>query len=531
MRDWLAHRARATPTATALVAPGSGRETGDGESSARASTPAGVSRGEEGEISYERLDARVEELAGRLSGFGVGVDDHLGVCLPTRPAFVALAHAAMRLGAVLVPLHDRLTPPELADRIERADVTHAVAGRRTEEATMAAVRETDFGVPVATVDEPDAGAAALSRIDPEMFDLSAWNHDCTVLLVATSGTTGTPKLVELTTGNLYASAASTSWRLGVLPTDRWHCVLPMAHVGGLAPVYRAVLYGTTVVVEDAGDGFDATDTLRAMRDGGATCVSLVPATLRRLLDASDGPDAPAFPDLRFVLLGGAAAPESLLERAADRGVPIAPTYGTTEAASGIATARPEEAREEPGTVGAPLMFADVTVVGEDGVERDPGDPGELVVRGPAIASGYYGDRVATGRAFSSEGFHTGDVGYRDRAGRLWVLNRLDDRITTGGETVDPGEVAGAIRSHPDVADAAVLGIPDAEFGERVAALVEPDGQPPTADALDAHLRERLAGFKLPRTVAFGDLPRTSSGTVEREAARERLLAARDDGER
>ncbi|MFB6192003.1 MAG: class I adenylate-forming enzyme family protein [Haloarculaceae archaeon] len=529
MRDWLAHRARATPGATALVAPDTARATGGGESSGRAGGPAAAGRGEPGGISYERLDARVEELAGRLSGFGVGVDDHLAVCLPTRPAVVTLAHAAMRLDAVLVPLHPELTAPELADRIERAEVTHAVAGRGTEATVAAAVRETGLAVSVATVDEPDAGAAALSRVEPEVFDLSAWDHDCPLLLVATSGTTGTPKLVELTAGNLHANAAATAWRLGVLPTDRWHCVLPMAHVGGLAPVYRTVLYGTAVVVEDVAGGFDATATLRAMQEGDATCVSLVPATLRRLLDASADPDAHAFPDLRFVLLGGAAAPESLVERAADRGVPVATTYGTTETASGIATARPEEAREAPGTVGSPLMFTDVTVVDGDGVECDPGDPGEFVVRGPAVASGYYGDAAATERAFSSEGFHTGDVGYRDRNGRLWVLNRLDDRITTGGETVDPGEVADAIRSHPEVADAFVLGIPDETFGERVAALVEPEGTGPTTEALDAYLRERLAGFKLPRTVAFGELPRTASGTVEREAARERLLDARDEG--
>ncbi|WP_435195139.1 o-succinylbenzoate--CoA ligase [Natronomonas sp. EA1] len=487
MRDWLAHRARATPTATAVIA----AETGE-------------------RCSYGDLDERVEELAGRLAARGLGVDDHLGVCMDTSLDFVELVHAAMRLGAVLVPLSPRLTSRELRDRLDAADVTVVVGDSETEELLLEAVVGTQ--VPVASIDSPEAGAADLRATRPETFDLPAWNDDTPQVLMFTSGTTGEPKAVVVTTGNLLSSAMASSWRLGVLPSDRWHCALPMYHMGGLAPVYRSVCYGTAIVVEE--EDFDPAATLEQMAEHDATCVSLVPTMLRRLLDAGD------LPDLRFVLLGGAPAGEDLLAACHERGVPVAPTYGMTETASQIATAHPEDAAAELGTVGHPLMFTEVTVVGENGAICEAGERGELVVSGPTVTPGYYGDRSATAASFGPHGFHTGDVGYRDEEGRFWVTGRVDDLILSGGENIDPAEVAGVIREHADVEDVAVVGLPDEEWGERVGALVVGDL---SVDALESHCRDRLAGFKRPRTVGFADaLPRTASGTVDREAVRARL---------
>jgi O-succinylbenzoic acid--CoA ligase len=503
VRDWLAHRVDATPEATAL-------------------------RVAEGPVlTYRDMDDRVEELAGRLSALGVGVGTHLGVCLPPAPAFVELVHATMRLGAVLVPLHARYTAAELAARAATADCALLVCGAATEQvAREAGERAAADGLdlPVATVDDPREGTTPVRDATPETFDLPSWSARRRLCLVFTSGTTGDPKAVDLRAGNVRASAAASAFRLGLDPADRWFDPLPMSHMGGLAPVYRAVMYGTELALPGPsgaeGDyevgGFDADGTLAAMRETGATCTSLVPTTLSRLLDAGSLPDS-----LRFVLLGGAPATEALLERCFERDVPVAPTYGMTETASGIATARPDEARDHPGTVGNPLFAVDVTVVSE-GTAVEAGEPGELVVSGPAVAPGYYHDGAATERAFGTHGFHTGDAGYRDGAGRVWVLNRLDDRLLTGGETVDPGEVVDALRAFPAVADAAVVGLPDEEYGERVAALVVADGDLDAA-ALEAHCRERLAGFKLPRTLGVTDrLPRTASGTVDREAVAERL---------
>ena len=199
----------------------------------------------------------------------------------------------------------------------------------------------------------------------------------------------------------------------------------------------------------------------------------------------------------------------------------------TETASQIATASPVQAFEHEGTVGQPLLFTEVTVV--DPETNEPvhgGEPGELVVDGPTVTPGYLDDQQ-TAAAFTERGLHTGDVGYRDADGRLWVQNRLDDRIVSGGENVDPGEVRAALRDSDRIEDAAVVGLDDAEWGERVAALVVSRDESLTTSMVESHCRERLAGFKLPRTIAFADeLPRTASGTVDREAVRERLVAAR-----
>jgi O-succinylbenzoic acid--CoA ligase len=519
VRDWLAHRAEATPTATAL-------RVADGPST-----------------TYRALDERVEVLAGRLSAIGVGVDTHIGVCLPTRPVFVDLVHAAMRLGAVLVPIHARSTAREVAERAMAADCGLLCCGGATETTAVEAARlavEDGVDLPVATVDQPSEGTTAVSAAQPETFDLPAWSPGRRLCLLFTSGTTGEPKAVDLRLGNVLTSATASAFRLGLLPEDRWFDPLAMSHMGGLAPVYRSVCYGTTLALagpdaagpstgrdedEQAGDytvgGFDPERTLAAMDATGATCTSLVPTMLSRLLDAGDLPES-----LRFVLLGGAPASDDLLARCSDRGVPVAPTYGMTETASQIATARPAEAREAPGTVGYPLFTTCVTVV-DDGLAVERGERGELVVSGPAVTPGYYRDPGATDRAFGPHGFHTGDAGYRDENGRVWVLNRLDDRLNPGGETVDPGEVVAVLRAFPGVDDAAVVGLPDERFGERVAALVVAEGVDPAA--LERHCREQLAGFKLPRTVGFADeLPRTASGTVAREAVRDRLTTGTSD---
>jgi O-succinylbenzoic acid--CoA ligase len=501
MRDWLATRASATPNATAIAA------AGDAEAAE----------------TYADLDERVEVLSGRLAARGVGVDDALVVCTETRTEFVELAHAAQRLGAVLVPVNARLSADELSARFDRVNPAVVVCEADTEAAVTDATDAT-----VLSVDEPTGSAERLASVRPEPFDLPEWELDNPLVVMFTSGTTGDPKGVVLTMGNVLASATASAFRLGLRDTDCWHVCLPMYHMGGLAPVYRSTVYGTTIAVQQ---GFEPQETLAAMDDADATAVSLVPTMLERLLDAGADGDTSLAPlvDLRFVLLGGAACPPDLLERAQDRDVPVAPTYGMTEAASQIATATPEQARRNPDTVGNPVMFAEVTIVDESGAICETGQTGELVVSGPMVTPGYL-DETATFESFTNGGLRTGDLGHRDEDGQLYVHARVDDTIITGGENVDPNEVADAVRSHPAVEDCAVVGLPDDEWGERVAALVVTDGADASADEIREYCRERLAGYKLPRTIAFADeLPRTASDTVDREAVEARLRSGADDG--
>lgn len=487
MRDWLAVRADATPKATAL----------------RAGGPVGT------DLSYSALNDRVECIAGGLAETGVGVDDTVAVCAGTRPEFVTAVHAAQRLGAVLVPIDARLTAPEIDARLERIAADAVICERDTEAAVASATED-----PPLSFDEPDGGARRLSAIEPSAFDLPEWELDDPVAVLFTSGTTGEPKGVVLTLGNVLASATASAFRLGLGRDDCWHVPLPMYHTGGLAPVYRSVLYGTSLSLLRE---FDPDAVLEALAVSDATGVSLVPTMLERLLDAG------TIPELRVVLLGGAPCPPALRQRARRRDVPIAPTYGMTETASQIATAHPSGVESAPESVGHPLMFADVAVLDEHGVPCETGEPGELVVSGPMVTPGYL-DRETTAERFVNGGLRTGDRGYRDEDGRVYVIGRVDDTIVTGGENVDPEEITATLRRHPAVDDSAVVGLDDPEWGQRVAALVVPvDGAEPSVAELESHCRESLAGYKIPKRIALADaLPRTASGTVDRTAVVELL---------
>jgi O-succinylbenzoic acid--CoA ligase len=327
-------------------------------------------------------------------------------------------------------------------------------------------------------------AAPLVPVDPrwtpeERGARLARAGDAPGIHLFTSGTTGAPKPVVLTHDNLLWSALGSALALGLDPAERWLCVLPLAHVGGLSILVRSAIYATSAVLHPR---FDAAAVARALREDGITLVSLVPTQLARLLDA--GLERP--PHLRWALLGGAPAAPALVERARAAGVPVVTTYGLTEACSQVATD------------GVPLL----------GVRVELAADGEIVVSGPTVAGG--------------GPLPTGDLGAWGRDGRLEVVGRKADTIVTGGENVAPQEVEGVLLAHPGVEDAAVVGRPDPEWGERVVALVLPrdPAAPPADDELRTLCAGRLAAFKVPKvfeTVAV--LPRNAAGKLERPRLR------------
>jgi O-succinylbenzoic acid--CoA ligase len=304
--------------------------------------------------------------------------------------------------------------------------------------------------------------------------------DPPVAVMHTSGTTASPKPVVLTYANFQASALGSAVALGLDPAERWLCPMPLTHVGGLSIPIRSAVYATTAVLHGR---FDTTAVLNELMDPERriTIVSLVPTMLSRLLDA--GLDRP--PALRWALLGGGPIQPALLERAAAAGVPVAPTYGMTEACSQIAT------------FGWPLPGVDVAICSD-----------EIRVRGPIVAVG----------ALAEDGWlHTGDLGRFDERSRLLITGRKADTIVSGGENIAPAEVEAVLLAHPAVADAGVFARTDPEWGEAVVAVVVPRAG---ADLAPEELREfcasRLAGFKVPKAVELREgLPRTDSGKLLR----------------
>ncbi len=484
MLDWLAHRAAISPQKIALIF---------GE---RAWT-------------YRELNELTAGLAAQLVAAGVEAGQRVATLMPNRAEYVGLIHALARLGAVLVPLNTRLTAGELRWQVEQADCRLVVCTAETE--TQAA----KLNLPTCNL-QPATRLTA----NPQPFqqgrplDLSA-----TQGIVFTSGTTGRPKGAMLTFANHFYSATASAYRLGTAPEDRWLACMPLYHVGGIAIILRCCLYGTTVVLQP---GFDPAAVAQALDTQEVTLVSLVPTMLHRLLESH--PASLANPQLRCILLGGAAAPAPLLEQSLTLSLPLATTYGLTEAASQVATASPGEVRLKPGSVGRPLMFSQVSILDDDGRQLPPGEIGEIVVGGPTVMQGYYRQPEATQKTLPNGQLRTGDMGYLDADGDLWVVQRRADLIVSGGENVYPVEVEQVLAQFPGVIDACVVGLPNQEWGQQVAAAVVVNGNRAISEsALLAFCRERLAGYKQPRFIRFVDaLPRTGSGKVQREQVRELL---------
>ncbi|MDP2711349.1 MAG: AMP-binding protein [Solirubrobacteraceae bacterium] len=342
----------------------------------------------------------------------------------------------------------------------------------------AAERSARTGGCATVVGEPLDGLADASAPLTGTHDLAA-----AAIVVHTSGTTSGPRPVALTYGNWLWSALGSAVALGVRDDDAWLCALPLSHVGGLSILVRSTIYATTVVLHERFDADAAADEIATR----ATLVSVVPTTLARLLDA--GLRHP--PRLRAALVGGAPVAQALLQRAAGAGLRTVSTYGLTEACSQV-------------TTGGPALFCTRVRVG---ARR------EILVQGPTVAPG----------SLSADGWlHTGDEGALDADRTLTVTGRAGDTIISGGENVAPVEVEAVLESHPAVAEAAVYGLPDPAWGERVvAAIVLRGGGSATEEELRGYCRVRLAGYKVPRVIRFiHELPRTVSGKLMRRSLEE-----------
>ena len=399
MSDWLAQAAAGRPDAFALR------------------------HGESG-LDYAALDARANVLASALQARGVVAGDRVVFDPAPGIEVVALLHAVWRIGACAVPLNSRLAARERAEQLERL-------------------------APYRAVDPGDLLMSESSPPTPPVLDLSTELEDAMPALVLfTSGTTGRPKAAVITHGNLDASARASTERLGTSAQDRWLLCLPLFHIGGLSILVRAAIDLAGVVLHER---FDVEAVSDAIDAGEVSRVSLVPTTLKRLLDHRQDRPAPAA--LRTVLLGGSAASAGLLARARSAGFPAIASYGMTETTSQVVTARLDDPAD--GRVGAPLPGSRVRLRTTDGKEPPCGESGEIQVAGPTVFPSYFDDPGATTAAFDGVWFRTGDIGRFESDGGLRVLDRRSDLVISGGENVYPAEVEAALLEHPAVAEVAV----------------------------------------------------------------------------
>ena len=532
MNDWLSYRTQISPNQPALI-------------------------WQDQTWTYAALNEAVSTMVAQLVIARVKKGTHVAVLMPNRPEYVFAIHALARLGAILIPLNTRLTEDELRWQADHADCTVVICSQETERQALPLFpRQTIPGtVPSAaddttapstkgyfyerrvllSVDKPtkpavkalQISASQASDLPQHPFRLNALQS-----IVFTSGTTGYPKGAMLTYANQFWSATASSYRLGILPNDRWLLCIPLYHVGGMSIVFRCCLYGTAVMLIEK---FDPDKVNAALDTGHVTLASFVPTMLRRLIETRSNRETssdrrlPA--SVRTILLGGATAPLDLLERVHAAGWPVVLTYGMTEACSQVATATPDETHRKPGSVGKPLMFIEVQIVNDGSRIANQTYPiGEIIVRGPTVMQSYYRDQEAAYEALHDGWLHTGDLGYLDEEGDLWIVDRRTDLIVTGGENVYPSEVERVLLSHPGVQEACVVGVPDPEWGQRIVAAlvgVDPDL---TAETLIGYCRKHLAGYKIPREVQFVQvLPQTASGKFKRDEVRSLLQAKSREG--
>ena len=469
--------------------------------------------------SFAELDRQATRLARQLATAGVQAGQRIALLAANSFAYVAFVHALTRLGAILVPLNLRLAVEEL--RWQVRDVHASLLVYDTDNTQLA--QEIGRAVPqlplAALASSSDSGETVLSKLPEKDVSLRTLiDLDAPQAILYTSGTTGQPKGAIITYGMQWWNAVGSALNLEHHAGDRWLACLPLFHIGGLSILMRSVIYEISVMLHKK---FDPVRVNQALFEEKVSIISLVAVMLQRMLAALDDnteQEQPAsYPaTLRCVLLGGGPVPYPLLEECFRRSIPVVQTYGLTEACSQAATLSPEDARRKPGSAGRPLSPVQLQIMGEYG-PAVPGEPGEIMLRGPTITPGYADRAEATARAFRDGWFATGDIGYLDKDGYLYVLDRRADLIIAGGENVYPAEIEAVLLSHPAVEGAGVCGQADSQWGQvPVAFVVLKTGSTVSEQELADYAAQKLARYKQPRTIYFVEqLPRTSAGKLIR----------------
>ena len=478
---WIRDRARTTPARVAIDCRGA-------------------------ETTYAELDERSELLAAGLLEAGLRHGDRVATLTGTSAEHVVVFFACAKAGLILMPLNTRLAEPELRFQLEDAEPSLLLHSPEWAERARALLPDRSAGMEELVVKHHKVA-------------LAPPGDDDGLLLVYTSGTTGTPKGALLTHANCFWTNLSFDRVAGLAAEDTVLQVLPQFHVGGwnVQPLL-AWWKGATVVLEPT---FEPARALGLIAEKHVTTMMGVPATYLFMAQEPGFAKADLW-TLRRAVVGGAPMPESLLETWHARGIEIVQGYGLTEAAPNVLCLTPEDAKRKLGFAGKPYPHVEVALRDADtGAFLDGAATGELVVRGPNVFAGYWRNDEATAAALTDGWLSTGDVAERDEEGFYRIAGRIKDMVISGGENVYPAEIEDVLHAHPDVVEAAVVGVPDERWGEACAAFVVlRAGATTTAEALAEHCGSRLARFKVPKTFTVVDeLPRSSMGKVSKDELR------------
>jgi acyl-CoA synthetase (AMP-forming)/AMP-acid ligase II len=499
--DLLRRRAHLAPNTEALVEPATGRR-----------------------LRYRELNARANRVAHGLRGIGVEQGDRVALLLMNGAEFVESFYAVAKIGAVNVPLNWRLVPDELEFILADAGATVLVYGaefadaaeelRSRGEAT-AIEHWIQVGGEVAdgAIDYVD-WCAAQSETEPALTG----RDDDLLFVMYTSGTTGLPKGVMHTHTTVMWAIQTISSTADFRIHDRFLNALPMYHVGALTPSLCVSYRGLTLVAMRT---FDPDEAWRLIDEERITTTLLVPAMLQFMLGVHDAERHRAS-ELRWVMSGAAPVPLELIKTYASMGIEIHQVYGLTETCGPACLITGEDALARAGSTGRSFFHTDVRVVRPDGSDCDPGEPGEVLVRGPHIMTGYWNRPDATAETIIDGWVHTGDVATMDADGFVTIIDRIKDMLISGGENVYPAEIENVLLGHPAIVDAAVIGVPSTTWGECPLAVVVTCADVSAEDVI-AHACGKLAAFKTVKRVEFvTEIPRNPSGKILKRELRSRF---------
>jgi len=513
LSDWIDDHARRTPRQTAL-------------------------RFEGRDLGYDEFAQQIARLAAALAASGAGRGQCVAYLGLNRPEELALLFACARLGALFMPLNWRLAGPEQIERLADCPPVVLVAEEAFIEPVAAALDALPPMTRVAIGQLPQTTAgwigydallalAGTGQAPAPLAPDPATELQQPLLVCHTSGSTGKPKGVLLTQQALVTNAAHSVAMHDMTAADRILTTLPLFHVGGLNnQTTPALLTGASVVLHPK---FDPVATFDAIEHERITLTVLVPTQLTMMMALPRWRTAD-LSSLRMISTGSTIIPRHVIDAVHARGLPLVPIYGLTETCPIAAYLRPEDAVRKAGSTGKPAPQCELRIVDADDREVARGERGEIVMRGANVMAGYWKQPEVTAKALAGGWFHSGDIGHLDDEGFLWVDGRAKEMIISGGENIAPAEIENVLLESPDVAEAAVVGRPDAHWGEVAVAVVAPkDGHEVDAERLLTALEGRIARYKHPRRVlVVAQLPKTALGKVRREEVR-RLAAGEPDG--
>ena len=479
-------------------------------------------------ISFGELDRRSSQVAQALRRSGVGEGDRVAFIDKNGLEYFEVTFGLAKVNAVNVAVNWRLAPAEMAQIIEDAQAAVVIVGDEfvphieKVEDELGGVRQ------IVAVGGHARWTDYRTWVDAEAAEDPGVNGgpDDVAFQLYTSGTTGLPKGVMLTNANFFSAASGMAGQWSIDETSVNLAMMPMFHIAGAGWSMVGLVHGArTVVLRDV----DPARILQVIPEFGITNAFMVPAVIQFLL-MTPGVDETDFSTLRKLVYGASPITEKVLTQGIERfGCEFVQVYGLTETTGAITQLdgvdhdpvdRPHLLR----SCGKPYPWVEIRIVdAETGDDRGAGEIGEVWTRSRQNMAGYWNNPKATAEAIDADGwFRTGDAGYVDEEGFLYLHDRVKDMIVSGGENVYPAEVENALMKHPDVADVAVIGVPDEKWGEAVKAIVVPaSGSTPTQDELITFCREHLAGFKLPKSVDFAEaLPRNPSGKLLKRELRE-----------